>query len=203
MPKKAHFAEVIESSLQLWTAQSWQWNHVADFASLVVAEEKERIVFGLIFHIETGSWHNDRTPFPYQKTEDELLKEQPQIFELLRTTFKCLTLGYAPNGASIAYHYAPQPPKIHGFVRPATAPEITAFFSNDRSLPIIFAAQHLFNLEELLIGLIQFRIKNGLFEPSHCAEFMHTFSLLTGNDYRRLKVFTHRLQPLLAAIITC
>ena len=197
MANKTYFAEVIESSLQLWTAQSWQWNQGVDFATLVAVEEKNRTVFGLVYHIETGSWQTGRTPFPYQKTEEELLRDQPQIFELLRTSFKCLTLGYKEPAGPILYQYAPQPPKIHAFVRPATDEETAQFFADDRYIPILFAGNQHFNLEELLLGLLQFRIKKGLFEPEHCKNFIDTFSLLTGNDYRRLKVFLHRLQPLL------
>ena len=197
MAKTAFFAEVIESSLQLWTAQCWQWNQGVDFATLVAVQEPKRTIFGLVFHIETGSWQPGRTPFAYQKSHEELLREQPHIFELLRTSFKCLTLGYQEGeNQAIIYHYAPQPPQIHAFVRPATEAETEQFFADDRYIPLLFAAQQLYNLEELLLGLLQFRIKRGLFEPSQSTDFINTFSLLTGNDYRRFKVFLHRLQPL-------
>jgi hypothetical protein len=190
------FAEVIEGSLQYWIAQCWRWNQGVDFATLVAIEEKKRTIFGLVFHIETGSWQVGRTPMAYQKTEEELVREQPQIFELLRTNFKCLTVGYQEFD-EIRYQYAPQPPKIHSFVRPATHNEITQFFSDDRYISMLFAAHQQYNLEELLLGLIRFRIRYGMFQQDQCNQFIDSFSLLTGNDYRRLKVFLHRLQPLL------
>ncbi len=197
MSNRPYFAEVIASSLQNWTAQSWAWDKMPDFATLVVVEENERKIFGVVYHIETRSWHNDRTPFPYQKTEEELLREQPQIFELLRTTFTCLTLGYQKSDGCIVACYAPRPPKIHSFIRSAYDNEVQEFFEQDHSLPMLFAAGQHVNLDELLLGIVQFRIQKGLFGPDHCAAFMNTFSLLTGNDYRKLKVFLQRLQPLM------
>lgn len=197
MPKPPYFAEVVESSLQLWTAQSWQWDELPNFAALMAVEEQNRTVFGIVAQSATTSWHGDRTPFAYQKTEAELMREQPQIFELLRSTFTCLTAGYQAMGEPITHCYAPRPPKIHSFVRPANDTEIIEFFSNDRSIPMLFAAAHHVNLEELLLGLVQFRIQKGLFEPRHYTQFIDTLSLLSGNDYRRLKIFLHRLQPLI------
>ena len=106
------FAEVIESSLQGWLAQSWNWNCFPAFGSLVTIETKKRQLFGIVHQIQTGSMDPMRHPFPYQKTEEELLQEQPQIFEFLKTTFSCLTLGYSER-ERIIYLLAPEPPQIH------------------------------------------------------------------------------------------
>ena len=197
MSNKPYFAEVVQSSLPFWTAQSWNWNEVIDFATLVIAEEKNRLVFGIVYAIETGSWQNERTPFPYQKTEEELLREQPHIFELLRTNFSCITVGYKEADQPITYQYAPQPPKIHRFVRPATMQETHDFFAHEHYIALLCASGSFFNLEELLLGMIQFRIKKGLFTSPHYGEFINALSLLMGNDYRRLKMFLYRLQPLI------
>lgn len=217
-PKNSYFAEVIEASLQIWTAQCWRWDHRVDFATLVVVDDPKRVTFGLVYAIETGSWQAGRTLIAYQKTEEELLREQPQIFELLRTNFRCLTLGYKeltslPISSNVVgvvsrdeaqepifYQYAPQPPKIHSFVRLATDAEIAQFFADNRYISALFAGDQYYNLEELLLGLIQFRIKKCLFDLDQWDKFIDSFALLTGNDYRRLKVFLHRLQPLLAPL---
>ena len=216
--KNPYFAEVIEASLQIWTAQCWRWNQGVDFANLIVVNEPKRAIFGLVYAIETGSWQAGRTLIAYQKTEAELLGEQPQIFEFLRTNFSCLTLGYkeltppfissealgdVPEyevQAPIFYQYAPQPPQIHSFVRLATDAEIALFFADNRYISSLFAGDQYYNLEELLLGLIQFRIQKGLFDLDQWDKFIDSFALLTGNDYRRLKVFLHRLQPLLASL---
>src|SRR5689334_4954716 len=88
------FAEVIESSIDTALVQSWQWDVFPRFGSLVEILHKEYSILGLVTGITTGSMDPVRYPFPYQKTEDELMAEQPQIFEFLKTTFKIQVVGY-------------------------------------------------------------------------------------------------------------
>ncbi|TET06713.1 hypothetical protein E3J79_01255 [Candidatus Dependentiae bacterium] len=189
------FAEVIESSLQGWLAQSWQWNCFPVFGSLVTIKTKKRHIFGIVHQIQTGSMDPMRHPFPYQKTEEELLQEQPQIFEFLKTTFSCLTLGYCEN-EKIIYLLAPEPPQIHSFVTMASKEASIRFFSNEQYLHLIFNASHqLFNIDELLLAMLKQQALFGLLNEAIILHFVETFSLLTGNDYRRLKLFLQRVEP--------
>jgi len=198
MASNKPFAEVIESSLQGWLAQSWQWNSFPSFGSLVTIETKKRQLFGIVHQIQTGSMDPQRHPFPYQKTEDELLAEQPQIFEFLKTTFQCLTLGYH-EGSKIVYLLAPEPPQIHSFVSIACKESTVRFFANDQYLHLIFnAANHIFNLEELLLAMLKQQALLGLLTEAKITHFIEAFSLLTGNDYRRLKIFLQRVEPNIA-----
>jgi len=119
------FGEVIESSLETVLAQSWAWNDVPRSGSLVNIPQKECTLFGIVAHITTGSTDPTRYPFPYQKTEAELLAEQPQIFEFLKTTFKIHLIGYRSKG-SFTYQLAPQPSTIHAFVHSTSEADIKA-----------------------------------------------------------------------------
>ena len=83
--KRAAFSEVIDSSLHGFTAQSWQWDDFPAFGQLVTVQSGTRTLFGIVYQVHTGSMDPVRYPFPYQKTEAELLAEQPQIFEFLKT----------------------------------------------------------------------------------------------------------------------
>lgn len=190
------FAEIIESSLIGWLAQSWQWDNFPSFGSLVVIENKERLLFGIVHQIKTGSMDPVRYPFAYQKTEEELLREQPQIFEFLKTTFSCLTIGYKQNN-TIWYQLAPEPPKIHSFVALASEQNIREFFSSDQYLHTLFGlSNQLFNLDELLLALLKNLNDQKILNEDTIHSFVQTFSLLVGNDYRRLKLFLQRVQPL-------
>lgn len=193
LKKTECFAEVIQSSLEGWTAQSWQWNTFPEFGTLVAVETKQRILFGIVHHINTGSFEGNRHPFAYQKTEDELRAEQPQIFEFLQTTFSCLTLGFTEQ-ETISYQWAPEPPKIHAFVSPLQTQDYKEFFSSDHYLPLIFSSSHLFNIDELLLALLQTMSKQKLLTKTMLASFIENFSLLIGNDYRRLKLFLKRAE---------
>lgn len=195
--KTKAFAEVIESSLHGWLAQSWQWDLSPEFGSLIAIEEKERTLFGIVHQVQTGSMDPVRYPFPYQKTEEELLREQPQIFEFLKTTFSCLTIGYR-HKEKIFYLLAPQPPKIHSFVSPVNQEISKQFFSKDNYLQGLFSlADHVFNLDELLLALLKQQVTLTLLTEKKVQTFMQTYSLLTGNDYRRIKLFLQRVEHML------
>ncbi len=190
-------AEVIESSLLGWVSQSWRWNQFPLFGTLATIQTDKRILIGLVHQIQTGSMDPIRHPFPYQKSEEELMQEQPQIFEFLKTTFSCITLGYQENGA-LFYQLAPEPAKIHAFVTPATKEFTSLFFSNEQYLPMLFnLSPHVFNLDELLLAILKHLSDLKILDSMITDRFIQNFSLLTGNDYRKLKLFLNRAQNLL------
>ncbi len=194
MSKAPYFAEIIESSLHTWRAQSWQWDHFPYFGSLVTIETKKRRLFGIVYQLTTGSTDPSRYPFTYQKTEEELLREQPQIFEFLHTTFSCLTIGYQEKSA-IFYQLAPEPPKIHAFVKPADRHDAQLFFADLRYLHLLFSlSSSVLNLDELLLALLKHLSELHILTPAYATNFITSFSFLTGNDYRRLKIFLQRAQ---------
>lgn len=195
MPTSEAFAEVIESSVSHWTAQSWKWNQFPTFGSLVTTSTKERTLFGLVYQIQTGSMDPTRYPFPYQKTEEELLAQQPQIFEFLKTTFLCLAIGYEEHH-KINYLIAPEPPRIHSFVCNATKEQSSKFFENIHFLHLIFGCNGPINVDELLLAMIKYQKKIGVFSQEQLKEWLSLYNMLIGNDYRRLKFFAQRIQSL-------
>lgn len=196
MPHTKPFAEIIESSLHGWIAQSWQWDHFPPFGSLVSVTQRKKTFIGLVHQVKTGSIDPTRSPFAYQKTEEELLKEQPQIFAFLKTTFSSILLGYQEE-EKITYALASEPAKIHSFVQLAS-PEISKqFFNNPDYLHLLFGfAHHVDNLDELLLALLNSMAKLSILTYPKLEHFMNTYSLLTGNDYRRIKLFLHRAQQI-------
>lgn len=190
--KHHYFAEIVESNLTNFTAQSWQWDTFPEFGSLVTVETKKRILFGVVYAIQTGSMEPGRYPFTYQKTEEELLAEQPQIFEFLKTSFSCLTLGFSEH--EVLYHQlAPGPPKIHSFVGPATEIQTKQFFASNNFLHLLFSAPGIEQLDELILALLRTAKKQKLLQEDKLESFIETFALLIGNDYRRLKLFMSRI----------
>jgi hypothetical protein len=195
--KERCFAEVIESSLTGWLAQSWSWDTFPQFGSFVAIEGKKRTVFGIVHQVQTGSMDPVRYPFPYQKTEEELLREQPQIFEFLKTTFSCITVGYQEK-KSISYLVAPEPPKIHAFIAHPSVELSKIFFASTRYLHILFThSAQIFNMDELMLALLKQHMELNILTKDKITSFMQTYSLLTGNDYRRLKLFLQRAEHML------
>lgn len=193
MEKKAAFAEVIESSLAGWISQSWQWNEFPLFGSLVTIETENRTIFGLVYQTNTGSMDPTRYPFPYQKTEAELRAEQPQIFEFLKTTFMSMTVGYLEKEKVINL-LTPEPPHIHAFVQEASTTQSRLFFSTEQFLHLIFGACHQqINLDELLLATLKYQKNLGILNQERLEQYVQTYAMLIGNDYRRLKFFAQRI----------
>lgn len=186
------FSEVIQSSLQTWTGQSWKWDLFPTFGSLVTITTAQRIWFGLVYQVNTGSTDPGRTPFAYKKTEQELLAEQPQIFEFLRTTFECLALGFREQ-EHIYYQVPPEPPKIHAFIHKSSEELNKQFFSSSKYLPVLFASEQIKNKDELLLALLREQKKLNFLTDEKLYSIIETVSLLTGNDYRKLKILTERI----------
>lgn len=196
--QEKYFAEVIESSLTSWLAQSWSWDMFPAFGSFVAVEGKKRTVFGIVHQVQTGSMDPVRYPFPYQKTEEELLKEQPQIFEFLKTTFSCITIGYQEK-KSISYLIAPEPPKIHSFIARPDSETSKIFFASTRYLHLLFThSAQIFNIDELMLALLKQYVELNILTQEKLNSFMQTYSLLIGNDYRRIKLFLQRAEHLLS-----
>ncbi len=187
------FAEVVKSSLHHFTAQSWHWDTFATYGSLVVVEQGLSQYVGLVSEVQTGSMDPTRYPFPFQKSETELKKEQPQIFEFLRTTFTCLLIGYVHKG-NIHYAAIPQPPKMHAFVQPIMDEARDRFLSDSSYLHRIFSVSNLVpNLDDLLLALLAEQKRHKPLSSQSMQSFMQNYWLLTGNDYRRLKLFVQQM----------
>lgn len=194
MVNSTAFAEVIESSLSGWTSQSWQWNKFPTFGSLVTIETQHRTLFGLVCQTQTGSMDPTRYPFPYKKTEQELLAEQPQIFEFLKTTFTSMTVGYIEH-SHIVHLLAPEPPHIHAFVQEASKKLASQFFASEQFLHLIFGATaQQINLDELLLANLKYQKSLEILTEDRLKKYLGTYALLIGNDYRRLKFFAQRTQ---------
>jgi hypothetical protein len=197
MKYESSFAEVIESSLTSWLAQSWSWDTFPEFGSFVAIEGKKRTIFGIVHQVQTGSMDPVRYPFPYQKTEEELLKEQPQIFEFLKTTFSCIAVGYQEK-KTMSYLIAPEPPKIHSFIAHPDAEISKMFFASTHYMHLLFThSAQIFNMDELLLALLKQHIELNILTKDKINIFMQKYSLLTGNDYRRIKLFLQRTEHML------
>lgn len=190
------FGEIIESSLDMWTAQSWKWDQFPNAGSLVVAEMSTEKVFGVITRLETGSIDPNRTPFAYQKTEEELLREQPHIFSYLMTRCFCIAVGFQPKGVdtSIVYHQVPRPPKIHTFIRPAEDEEKKIFFNTHEYLYLLFKALPRELCDEILLAIIREEGENFDKKEQKYLDFFKTYAHLINHEYARLRRFTSRAE---------
>ena len=188
------FAEIIESSLHSWKGECWEWDIMPTYGSILAIQSPTRQVFGLVHDISTGALDATRKVFAYKKTEEELKRDQPHIFHFLHTTFSCLTLGYTER-QEVFYQCAPEPPKIHSFIYTPSQEDLTRFFTDEHYLHTLFAhEQGTFSLDDMILALLRNLSDKNLLTQERFSRFIETFSLLTANDYRRLKLFLQRAQ---------
>lgn len=97
-------------------------------------EELSAAVYALVYGANTSSLEPNRRPSALGFVdEDEMRRQQPQIFELLRTEFSGLLVAYSPgDGKPLRRHLPPRPPRIHSRVY-ACAPEETRLLTEDFS----------------------------------------------------------------------
>lgn len=190
--KNQYLAEVVESSLMTWVGQCWQWQQFPSFGSLVAIDTLDKTLFAVVFDVKMGSGEPNRYPMTYQKTEQELLSEYPHIFEFIKTNFHCLPIGYRQK-EQFFHLLPPEPAKIHAFMRYMTEEEKGAFFTKTDFMPILFNTTLVSDIDELLLAIIRNLVIEGILVEEAMYTFLDFFSLLAGNDYRRLKIFIQRI----------
>lgn len=188
-----YLGEVISSSLTSWTVQAWEWEQFPEFGSIVRLVAGDHLLFGQVYDIQTGSDDPTRQPFAYQKTALELRRDQPQIFEFLKTRFICLPIGYQHLGV-LQFCLPPKPPQIHTFVAPATAQDLAVLCKSGGLLQVLFTqATKVEAFEELLLALLRYLKPHGLVTREFLMQMMEHLTLLWASDYRRLKLFMDRV----------
>lgn len=181
------------ASLSQWTTQAWQWDVYPEFGAVVCTENGATQIFGVVYHIKTGSDDPVRQTFAYQKSEVELRQEQPQIFEFLKTDFSAIPLCYLLDQRFV-YALPPRPPQNHAFVRLATASELSALLASSGAVHAIFSQySKIDHFEELLLAFLRYLEQFSLVSRALLMQISEQLSLATTNDYRRLKMFMDRL----------
>ncbi|WP_031513958.1 HAS-barrel domain-containing protein [Desulfofalx alkaliphila] len=108
--------EVIESDTTQFTCEASHLHSPPEFGSFVQVDNGDTGIIGVVFHTTTLSSDPGRKPMAYWQSEDELRRQQPQIFYLLRTYFSVLVVGHCRDGSYNGY-LPPRPARIHSFVR--------------------------------------------------------------------------------------
>jgi hypothetical protein len=97
-----------------------------------VATQDGTVLYALVSHAETGSVEPGRQAVALGRSHDELRREMPHVFELIRTTFRAVVLGYwdgrsraADGEPRVHQTLPPRPAALHDFVR-CCAPDAVA-----------------------------------------------------------------------------
>lgn len=86
-------------------------------------------IIAIVNEISSGSIDSVHRPTAMNLSREELKKQQPQIFDLLKTDFSAIVIGYIENGKMHQY-IPPHPPQIHDFVYSCNASEVKMITEN-------------------------------------------------------------------------
>jgi hypothetical protein len=75
-----------------------------------------KCLYAIVFHVETGSLEGNRPLSALGLTEEELQRDQPQIYELLVTRFTAILIGYETQEGTMRHYLPPRPPRPHAHV---------------------------------------------------------------------------------------
>ncbi|MFH1570728.1 MAG: hypothetical protein ABIL09_22240 [Gemmatimonadota bacterium] len=188
--------EVVESSTLELTAQARRLHGAPSFGRFV-GVDSEATILGIVFNTYTQSVEPNRRPTAYGKTEAELRLEQPQIFELLRTYFQVLVIGYLDGGEPV-HLLPPQPARIHSFVRLGDDDLVRACTESDEFLRCIHSAAHT-PTDDLLIAALRHAVRARHHDRAYLVRMGKELARLLRDDYDRLGSVMRRLGAALPA----
>jgi hypothetical protein len=187
----AEIGEVIGSSNTEFIAESALLHNSPPFGSFIKVKARETI-YAVVCNAYTHSLEPNRLAIAYHRSEQELRDEQPQIFELLKTKFEAVIIGYECEGA-IRYHLPPQPPRLHSFVytcQPLEVRRLTAHFWFFRFLMNNEKAPR----DELIVATIRAAYAAHPDERAFLVKAGKELAKLIGDDYEMLSSILRRIQ---------
>ena len=188
--ERTHVGEVVESSTTELIAQARELHGAPSFGQFVRVEAAMPVV-GIVFNVFTHSIEANRRPTAYGKTEEELRLEQPQIFELLRTEFQALVIGYLDGDESVQI-LPPQPARIHSFMYLCSDEQVRSFTRTDDYLRSILNTSKV-PTDELVIAVLRHAVRAHGHAPSYLVQMGKELSRLLSDDYDRLSSIIRRV----------
>jgi hypothetical protein len=117
--------EVVAASTTRFRAVAKQVFEPPRFGSFVKVSSTQGLVYGVVAGVETASFDSARRAMAFGMPWDQLIREQPQLMELIQTEFDAAVIGYG-EGGSLHHYLPPYPPRLHDFVIACTPTEVAA-----------------------------------------------------------------------------
>ena len=153
--------EIVAAATTTCTAQSYELNRAPAFGSLLRvpvpgASGHSPIYYALCFGAQTGAIEPGRHAVAWGRLDDDeadIYRRQPQLSQVLRTTFDALLVGYSDGGA-VAQRVPAMPPCLHALVYEATCDEV-AHFNADLSYLRFVLRTPLPNADDFIAATIE------------------------------------------------
>ena len=117
--------EVIQASTTRFRAVAVKVFEPPRFGSFVKVSSSVGLVYGIVASVETASFDSARRAMAFGMPWEKLLREQPQLMELIQPEFETVVIGYGEEG-SLHHYLPPYPPRLHDSVAPCDPTEVAA-----------------------------------------------------------------------------
>ncbi len=165
------------------------------FGSFVISKGEEIgfDIIAVVFDISSGSIDSVHRPTAMNLTRAELRFQQPQIFDLLKTDFSAITIGYIKDG-KIYQSVPPHPPQIHDFVYSCTNYQVKEITSN-----LDYIRSLLNSGSNMCEDIIEANLKYAYVARGKNRDFLinagRELSNLLKDNYDRLSAILRRIKP--------
>jgi hypothetical protein len=122
---EAPIGEVTVAATTRFQAVSHEVFEPPRFGSFVRVGRNGGAVYGVVAHVQTASFDAQRRPVAFGMPWDELVREQPQLVELLQTGFDTAVIGFGDE-RGLHHYLPPYPPRVHDAVFACDPTEVAA-----------------------------------------------------------------------------
>lgn len=161
------------------------------FGSFVRVDGEHGRVFGVVARIETASFDQHRRAIAFGLPWDRLVREQPQLMELLQTEFEVAVVGYAGNG-TLHHYLPPYPPRVHEFVSVCDPTEVAALTDSTEFIRSLANVELAPSHELIAAAIRQASLARGG-DPAFVAEAARAVADLFKDDYDIATAIVRRL----------
>ncbi|HPZ08538.1 MAG TPA: hypothetical protein PL110_10525 [Candidatus Eremiobacteraeota bacterium] len=182
--------EVLESSTREVMAECRDKDSIPPLGSLVKIETTP-VILAVVYNVFTYCIEPNRRPTAYGLSIEELEEEQPQIFELLKTAFQAVIVGFYQDGV---YHQfsPPLPPSLHSFVYPCSEEELKSFTEGKDFLRMIMNLNR-GQSDEIIISFVRQAWTAYKRDKLFLIDMGKELSILFKDDYDRLRSIMRRI----------
>lgn len=117
--------EIVEASTTRFVSVSTRAFEPPPFGGFVRVASADLVSYAVVSHVTHESVDPSRRAIPLGRTWEELVAEQPQVFDLLQTSFEAICVAHARGGV-ISPFLPPSPPRVHDFVSVCSDDEVRA-----------------------------------------------------------------------------
>lgn len=151
-------------------------------------------LYAVVFSAGTGSAEPGRRPTAYGLEEEQLRRQQPQIFDLLATEFSALHVGYARDAAFRA-GIPPRPSRLHAAVSDCSPEEVCAVTASPEFLRALITAPGDVPVDEMIVACLRHAVACRGDDYPYLVRAGKQLAALLRDDPDRLTALLWRLEP--------